>query len=473
MIVRLRGGKKGKSVMQQNHRLKVSLERNKRPRWKSVLMVGVPALLLVCVCCFLLFADPVLTSVLHDRLARAFSEAYPGHTLRVAGIHTSIWRQRLTCDSIVVEAKDSTFTCSVSALSIHGVHWLQLIGGNGLSSPALADIVIEAGDVVVSFPVSRYALRCGAVRVSIPDSEMVVDTISIHPTVDDPAFFASDRYRQTRYRFATTQCRVSGLACLDALLRDKYRARSLALGDMALDIVVNKDKPSSRDSLPPVMPTDVLLLMQERVRCDTVHIRNAGLQYGELIAPGLHAAVITLDSMLVDMERITTDGGAHDTLLIHARGDFMKSAKTEIVMALPVSSTTFSFRYSGALHFMDLSVLNRFIEPAESQRITAGMLHEATFAINVVDGKAQGAVRAEYTNLFLTVINRRTGSANGFLDRLATFLANTVKLRATNPRGKTEATKIGAVHYTRQRDDRFFQFIWFSIRSGVGDIVGL
>jgi len=34
------------------------------------------------------------------------------------------------------------------------------------------------------------------------------------------------------------------------------------------------------------------------------------------------------------------------------------------------------------------------------------------------------------------------------------------------------AMKTGAVKYTRQRDDPFLRFVWFSLRSGLGDVVG-
>jgi hypothetical protein len=37
---------------------------------------------------------------------------------------------------------------------------------------------------------------------------------------------------------------------------------------------------------------------------------------------------------------------------------------------------------------------------------------------------------------------------------------------------KSGSMKIGKVKYTRKPDDTFLQLVWFSLRSGVGDVVG-
>jgi hypothetical protein len=141
-------------------------------------------------------------------------------------------------------------------------------------------------------------------------------------------------------------------------------------------------------------------------------------------------------------------------------------------MSIPISSTEFSFQYSGSLGSMKLSALNRFIDPAEQMRITSGRLRAGSFDVNVTAGYASGSVRVLYNDLTLAAIDKRTGSENGFLDVLASLVANTITIRANNVPDKAGVMKIGKVKYTRQRDDPFFRFVWFSLRSGLGDVVG-
>jgi hypothetical protein len=77
-----------------------------------------------------------------------------------------------------------------------------------------------------------------------------------------------------------------------------------------------------------------------------------------------------------------------------------------------------------------------------------------------------------YRDLTIAVLNRRTGSERGAFNRISSFIANAMKIRGTNMPDKSGSMKIGEVKYTRKRDDTFLQLVWFSLRSGVGDVVG-
>ena len=55
---------------------------------------------------------------------------------------------------------------------------------------------------------------------------------------------------------------------------------------------------------------------------------------------------------------------------------------------------------------------------------------------------------------------------------IASFVANNITIRTNNLPDKSGAIKIGKVAYARRRDDPFFGFVWFALRSGVGDVVG-
>jgi hypothetical protein len=121
---------------------------------------------------------------------------------------------------------------------------------------------------------------------------------------------------------------------------------------------------------------------------------------------------------------------------------------------------------------MHLATLNPFVEIADETRFKTGILRTATFDINVIDGRAGGSVRAVYSNLTLAAINRRTGSEEGILDVFASFVANNIKLRTSNMPDNKGTMKIGNVAYARRRDDPFFGFVWFALRSGVKDVVG-
>jgi hypothetical protein len=141
-------------------------------------------------------------------------------------------------------------------------------------------------------------------------------------------------------------------------------------------------------------------------------------------------------------------------------------------MVIPVASPEISFRYSGSLELMDATRLNSFLEIGEGWRIKSGVLQSALFDINMIAGRASGTVRVMYRDLNIAVLNRRTGSERGAFNRLTSFIINEMKIRGTNMPGKSGSMKIGKVKYTRKRADTFPQLVWFSLRSGVRDVVG-
>jgi hypothetical protein len=121
---------------------------------------------------------------------------------------------------------------------------------------------------------------------------------------------------------------------------------------------------------------------------------------------------------------------------------------------------------------MDLTRLNSFLEVGESLRIKSGILQNATFDVNVTAGRASGKVRAMYRDLAIAVRDTPTGSEKGLSKRITSYIINVWKIRGANMPDKSGSIKIGGVKYTRKPDDTFFQLAWFSLRSGVGDVVG-
>jgi hypothetical protein len=149
----------------------------------------------------------------------------------------------------------------------------------------------------------------------------------------------------------------------------------------------------------------------------------------------------------------------------------MNAGLLKVLMTIPVASPDFSFHYSGSLGAMDLTRLDAFLETAEHTRIKSGRAQEAAFDIAVIAGQAHGRVRAIYRDLEIAVLDKQTGTANGLGNRVASFLANLLKIRKSNLPDASGSMKEGEVNYTRTPHDEFLQFAWFALRTGVLDII--
>jgi hypothetical protein len=308
--------------------------------------------------------------------------------------------------------------------------------------------------------------------VSVPDSEIVAEAMELHPFVGDDKFFASSKFRKTRFRVVLPQCSVTGADCLGLLQGKTYRASSVKINDASFDMLVNMDTPYNKNSSRPLMPNEILSSINKITQVDRLNIIDGRLKYAERYIIGSAPAEVTFDSIQMLAEGITNHADPGATLVIHGQGKFMKTSTMKILMVIPVTSPEISFRYSGSLDLMDATRLNSFLENGEGLRIKSGILQNATFDVNVIAGRASGTVLAIYRDLDIAVINRRTGSERGVFNRITSFITNAMKLRRANMPDKSGSMKIGEVKYTRKRDDTFLQLVWFSLRSGAGDIVG-
>ncbi|MGA9363479.1 MAG: hypothetical protein WBW16_03835 [Bacteroidota bacterium] len=430
------------------------------------------AIVLVCVLALLLFPDPLVNRFIKPRITKAFAEAYPAYSIRIADMNYSLLKNRFGFDSVALRAVDGTFSSNMGSFSVSGIRWMHLLWGGNLAPNDFASSVVDAKDIVLKLPQSQYELRCKRLRVSVPDSEIVAEALELHPLMDDEQFFAGSKFRRTRFRLVIPRCRVVGSACLELLQGKIYCARSGQVNDAFLDVLVNMDQLASGDSSSLLMPNEILSSMKETIQVHSLNIINGRLKYAERYAVGSEPAVITVDSIQVLAEGIANHADRGAALIIHAQGNFMKAATVNVLISIPVASPEFSFQYSGSMSSMDLSVLNSFLEPAEQMRIKAGVLQEATFEINVDSGRASGNVRAVYRDLAIAAVSKGTGSEKGIVEKTTSLLAKTFKIRGTNVPDASGSMKVGEVKYTRKQDVTFFRFVWSALRSGVGDVVG-
>jgi hypothetical protein len=430
------------------------------------------AIVLIFVLALQLFTDPLVNRFIKPKIIKAFTEAYPAYSIRIADMNYSILKNRFGFDTIALSAVDGTFSGKMGESSVSGIHWMHLLRGKNLELKDLANADLGAQDIDLNLPRTHYVFYCKRLHVSVLDSVMVAESLKVHPLVDDDAFFAGSKFRRTRLSIVAPHCSVMGLACLELLQGKSYRARSVHIQDALLDILVNKYNPDSRDTSGPFMPNEILCSIKKTLQVDSLSFKNGWLKYSEGFVLGSRPAFVTFDNMQVLAERIANNGGRDAVLVIHAQAKFVDAGTMKVLMRIPVASPEFSFHYSGSLSKMDLSPINSMLEISDQMRIKTGVLQEATFDINVVAGRASGTLRGVYNDLTLAAIDRQTGSEKAFSNVIKTFVANKFKILKTNVPDKSGSMKIGQVKYTRQPDDPFIQFAWFALRTAVRDVVG-
>ncbi len=428
--------------------------------------------MLVCVLALLLFSDPLVNRFIKPRITKAFAEAYPAYSLHIADMHYNVLKNRFGFDSVALSTVNGTFSSNMDQFSVSGIGWMHLLWGGSLGPNNFANSVIDAQNIVLNFHQSQNVLRFGMLHISVPDSEMVADSMKYYSLLHDEQFFAKSQFRQTRFRFDIPQINITGLDCLALIQGNIYKAGSITIHDVFADILVNMDKPYDKNSSNPQMPNEALSSMKETVNVGSVKIINGRLKYCERYAVEAIPGVITFNKVNVSVSGIANHTAHPETAVIHGEGLFMNSGTMKLFMAIPLTSKDFSFRYSGSLSTMDVTELNTFLEAGEHRRIKSGILQSAAFDINVDSGHASGTLRVAYKDLSIAILNKKTGSEKGIFDWTSSLIGKIFVIRRTNMPDEKGLMKIGEIKYTRYPEDYFLQFVWFALRSGVGNVVG-
>jgi hypothetical protein len=432
--------------------------------------IAIGLIVLACVLTVLVFPDPLVNWFIKPRITEALAKAYPAYSIRVSAMNFSVFKNRFGFDFAELRATDGTFSSAVGPFSVSGISWMHLLWGGSLALNDFAKSAVIVHDIVLTFPPSHYELRCKRLSVSARDSAMLVEALKLQPPGDDEQFFAGNKFRNNRLRLDVPQVKIMGLACLELLQGKNYRAGSVQVHDAALDILLNKDKPDSRDTTGLMMPNQILSSIKGNLQVDHLSITNGQLKYGERFTVGAKPAIVTFDSMQVSAEGIANHGPRGAAFVIHAQTKFVKAGTMKLNLTIPVASRECSFQYSGSLSGMDLRALNSFLEVSDHIRIKAGFLKEATYEIKVDSGRASGTVQGIYRDLTLAAIDQQTGSEKGLSNSITSFIANSLTIRRNNVPG---SMKIGVVNYVRMPDDPFFQYEWFALRTGVRNVLGI
>ena len=399
----------------------------------------------------------------------AFAEVFPGYVLRLGELDYALGANRLVAQSATLSGTNATLKSGRILLT--GVSWARLLRGRSALVDVLAKASLDVTNLDLEFPKAHYELRCERLRASMPGSELIAEGAELRPLVGDEELFASEAFRVTRFHVVVPECRVLGLALAELLQGKSYRAKSINFFHPSFEALVNRDKPRQPFLRSPLMPQEALASLRQPLQVGILNVTNGQLRYCERLAIGADPAVLTIGALNLSVEGLANQGDATAAVQLRGQGDLMNAGTMKVSMSIPMSSTNFSLDYSGSLNAMDLTRLDAFLDIAEHTRIKSGSAQEAAFDIHVTSGQATGRVSAIYKDLEIALLDKQTGNEKGAANRLASFLANVVKIRSANTAAASGSSKVGTVNYARKPEDEFQQFLWFALRTGVLDII--
>ena len=416
--------------------------------------------------------DALLNRFLRPKLEQAFSAHLPGSSLHLGALRYDFWNNRLGCDSVAITRTDGA-PASAGSISATGVHWGRLLVGKPNPAQIFSSAQLEVTDLSAVLPEAEYRVQCGHLRISVPDSEIVAQALTLQLVVSDEAFFASAPFRRVRYRLAVVSCSLGGVGFAELLNGQAYRAQSVKLAGPVFESLVNRDKPRRPLTESPPMPHEALAAITKPFRIDRLTITDGLIKYAARRFEGAEPGVLTFTAVQISTKEIANAAAGGQAIGLLAEGRLMDAGTMTVQMRIPVTPSTLGFQYSGKLSAMDLTRLDEYMDGSGRIQIRSGSASEALFDIDVVGGHARGALRGMYRDLQVTVVDRETGSERGATNRVATILTNHLKVRNENTPDKAGALKAGKVDYARKPEETFLQFAWLALLTGVLDLISL
>jgi len=157
------------------------------------------------------------------------------------------------------------------------------------------------------------------------------------------------------------------------------------------------------------------------------------------------------------------------------RGDcrLMDTGTFSLWLQMPLNTPELSLQSGGSLTAMNLGRLNPYLEVAGRARIKSGVLQHASFQSEIHGDHALGDLRGQYHDLHLVLLDPKTGQEGGLLTKIKTALTDRIVLRTSNLPDPKGLLATGRIDYTRRSEEGFLHFLWFSLRSGIVDLIGI
>lgn len=438
----------------------------------KLLYVCASALLVIalCISVLVLFPNIFVNGYLKSKIELALQKAYPQHEVQIAAVRISILDNVLEIDSVKLTPKDTLFALEVAQISISEIDWLQIIWSGDVHTSSLGNTAATAQNILLTS--GRYKFLCKGLRVSIPDSSCEIHVVSVMPTTDDEGFFELKKTRSTRFIISASQFKSAGVDFIGALDGKQYVARSMLVDSLHIDVYMNKDKDYDKHAAKPRMPNQIFALVPGRLQIDSIDFSNAQFDYAERAFKGARSAAVFIDEINMNIVGVTNVPTPATAMVIHALGRIQKSGLLKTRITIPTASVGLAMHISGSLSAMPLSKFNTFLEVAEHIRISTGQLQHATMNISVSKGRSTGRVKAVYTDLYITSLDEKTNKDSGLMNSIKMFLSNLFVFNGSNTRDSDGKIEPGLVNYVHKPNDEFMEIVWFSVRSGIGDIVG-
>ena len=313
----------------------------------------------------------------------------------------------------------------------------------------------------------------GRLRMNFTDSTLLINSVVVGPRQSDAEWIRERKTRADLIRMRLDSARFSGVDYRRlGSIEGGVVARRGTLHGFQLDVLSDKRLPP-RVPLKRRTPQEVIASLERPLLVDSVSVIGGKITYREHAVGHPDVGTMTWEQLraeITDIRTVSTGGKPVPPVVIQASALLLGQGRLDTRIEIPLTATRFDMKYSGSLGPMSLLALNQFATKVTGARVTSGEVRSVKFAVVVRNGRSTGQVVPVYRD-FKIVLEDKDGS---FIKKtglsIASFFANTFKVRSDNPGDPDEQPRAGRIDLPYDPTASLPKVFWFALRQGLNQV---
>jgi len=335
---------------------------------------------------------------------------------------------------------------------------------------------IEMRDYELRTSDSLYKFKSDVLNINAASKSVTMRNISFDPRRSKQEFYSGRTTRKEMFHFKVPMIRFNNVSWWTLLNKETMVADEVEIPEGELRIYLDKSLPK------PVVPNgsfpqQLLMKLPFPINIKRLNVSDLDLAYEEYNPIAGRSDVVrfsNLNATASGFTNISSETRRKGSIRIDASCRFLDAVPLKLGMVLDLKNTQAgNFNAMLDAGSLDGSLANTISETLGLVRIKKGHMNKAH--ITVMGNHLSSTTRSEflYNDLHLTPLKPETGDDGRYKKkRMISLIANALIIKNNNP-SPGESPRLPIVHMKRASTSGFFNYLWFSILTGILETIGI
>ncbi|MDQ3191967.1 MAG: DUF748 domain-containing protein [Bacteroidota bacterium] len=329
------------------------------------------------------------------------------------------------------------------------------------------NVELNCAGAEIFLPDSLHKIKTGKIHLDYLNSAITVDSIVLIPLYSKSQMSRAYKYEIDWIDLMVGKVKIINIDLYTLMVSGKLRIDNVLVDGLKLTAFRDKTQAEGPKKYLP-FPQMALKNMGMNIKIDSVHLRNARIEYEEHSQLTNKTGSVFFTKMNATIYNITNDSLSYISSPIatmKVKTKLMGKIDLNVDIGFNLTNNYGNHWLKGSLKGFELSVFNPVCEPLAAVSIQSGKVERIDFNVRLNDHVSDGNMSFIYSDLKIKILDNLNSKPKS-RNKTKSFLANTFLVKKSNPSGKREP-RIGIVHFERLKEKSIFHFWSKSLLTGV------